>query len=246
MPILTGKVALITGGSRGIGAAIVERLANDGASVAFTYTASSEKADQIVQSIRAKGGNVIAIAANAADPTAIKQAITQTAKQFGGLDIVVNNAGIKCFGPIAELTDELFQQALAINVAAAFYTVREASRLLRDGGRVIFIGSVNSDSMPFPGGSLYSLCKAAIAGFTRGLARDLGPRQITVNNIQPGPVDTDFNPEDGPSANFLKGMMALKRYARPEEIAALVSFLASPAAAQITGTGIKIDGGFDA
>jgi 3-oxoacyl-[acyl-carrier protein] reductase len=237
MPILTGKVALITGGSRGIGAAIVERLANDGASVAFTYTASSEKADQIVQSIRAKGGNVIAIAANAADPTAIKQAITQTAKQFGGLDIVVNNAGIKCFGPIAELTDELFQQALAINVAAAFYTVREASRLLRDGGR---------DSMPFPGGSLYSLCKAAIAGFTRGLARDLGPRQITVNNIQPGPVDTDFNPEDGPSANFLKGMMALKRYARPEEIAALVSFLASPAAAQITGTGIKIDGGFDA
>jgi 3-oxoacyl-[acyl-carrier protein] reductase len=246
MAYLTGKVALVTGGSRGIGAAIATRLAGDGAAVAITYAASPQKADEVVRQIMAKGGRAVALRADAADPVAVKRAVNQAAEEMGGLDIVVNSAGVLATGDIGSFPEEAFERMLAVNVRSVFYTVREAARHLRDGGRVILIGSVNSDSMPFPGGSVYSLTKGAIASFTRGLARDLGPRGITVNNIQPGPIDTEMNPSDGPSAEFLKGLMALKRFGHVDEIAGLVSYLAGPEGAFITGTGIKIDGGFDA
>jgi 3-oxoacyl-[acyl-carrier protein] reductase len=246
MAKLTGKAALVTGGSRGIGAAIARRLAADGAAVALTYAASPAKAEEVVRSIRAEGGTAVAIQADAADAGAAKHAVARAVEQLGGLDVVVNNAGVAVVKEVGEFADEEFERMLSVNVRSAFYTVREASRHLRDGGRVIFIGSVNSDSMPFAGGSVYALTKAAVAGFTRGLARDLGKRGITVNNIQPGPIDTELNPAGGPASEFLKGLMAVKRFGRADEVAALVSFLAGPEGAFITGAGLKIDGGFDA
>ena len=246
MSKLIGKVALVTGGSRGIGAAIARRLADDGAAVAITYSASNQSVDEIVRSIRADGGKAIAIRADAADVAAVKHAVAHTVEELGGLDIVVNNAGVAVMNDIAQFSDDDFERMLSINVRSVFYTVREAARHLRDGGRVILIGSVNSDSMPFAGGSVYALTKGAVASFARGLARDLGPRGITVNNIQPGPVDTDMNPATGPFAATMIGLMALKRYGHVSEIAGLVSFLAGPDGAFITGAGLKIDGGFDA
>jgi 3-oxoacyl-[acyl-carrier protein] reductase len=246
MANLSGKAALVTGGSRGIGAGIARRLAADGATVAFTYSASPDKADALATSISESGGKAVAIRADAADPTAVKRAVAQAVERLGGLDIVVNSAGVLATGDITQFSDEDFERMLAVNVRSVFYTVREAAKHLRDNGRVILIGSVNSDSMPFPGGSVYALTKGAVASFTRGLARDLGPRGITVNNIQPGPVDTEMNPANGPASEFLKGLMALKRYGHVDDVAALVSFLAGPEGAFITGAGIKIDGGFDA
>lgn len=246
MSTLTGKAALVTGASRGIGAAIARRLAADGADVAITYSSSPLKADALVKELQSKGGKAFAIQADGTDVAAIKRGVAEAVKQLGGLDIVVNNAGIATMNEIGKFTDEQFEQILAINVRAAFYIIREASLHLRDNGRVILIGSVNSDSVPFPGASVYALTKGAIASFTRGLARDLGPRGITVNTIQPGPINTDLNPDSGPDAEFLKKFMAIKRYGHPEEIAGLVSHLAGPEGAFITGAGIKIDGGFDA
>jgi 3-oxoacyl-[acyl-carrier protein] reductase len=246
MAKLTGRVALVTGASRGIGAAIARRLAADGAAVAITYAASPQKAEEVVASIAAAGGNAVAILADAVDSAAIKRAVAQTVEQFSGLDILVNNAGMFHMASISEFPDEQFERMLAINVRSVYYTTREAARHLRDGGRIINIGSVNSDTMPFAGGSVYALTKGAVAGFTRGLARDLGPRGITVNNIQPGPVETEMNPSNGPAAEGLKGFMAIKRFARVDEIAGLVSYLAGPEGAFITGAGLKIDGGFDA
>jgi 3-oxoacyl-[acyl-carrier protein] reductase len=246
MAKLAQKVALVTGGSRGIGAAIAKRLAEDGAAVAITYSASAERADGVVRAIRGKGGKAVAIKADAADGSAAKGAVLQTIEQLGALDIVVNNAGIIAIGEIGQFPEQEFERMLAVNVRSVFYIVREASLRMRDGGRIIFIGSVNSDSVPFPGASVYALTKGAIAGFTRGLARDLGGRGITVNNIQPGPIDTESNPASGPFAETMKGFMALKRYGHAEEVAGLVSFLAGPEGAFITGAGIKIDGGFDA
>ena len=246
MGALGGKVALVTGGSRGIGAAVAERLAEGGAAVAITHAHSAAKADAVAAKIVAHGGRAIVIQADAADPAAAKRAVAETAERLGSLDIVVNNAGLGVMGEITRYADADFEAMLSVNVRAAFYTVREAAMVMRDGGRIIFIGSVNSDTMPFAGGSVYALTKGAIASFTRGLARDLGPRGITVNNIQPGPVDTEFNPADGPNAGFLKSLMAVKRFASAGEVAGLVVFLAGPDGAFITGAGIKIDGGFDA
>jgi 3-oxoacyl-[acyl-carrier protein] reductase len=243
---LTGKVALVTGASRGIGAAIAKGLAADGASIAITYTSSPQKADEVVRAIEAAGGKALAIQADSADAAAVNNAVTSTVKKFGRLDILVNNAGVLALGPIEEFKVEDFDRLIAINVKGVFLATQAAVRHMKDGGRIINIGSVNSDSMPFAGGSVYALTKGAVASFTRGLARDLGPRGITVNNIQPGPIDTDMNPADGAFAPQLKELMALKRYGHGNEIAALVSFLASPEAGFITGTGIKIDGGFDA
>ena len=243
---LTGKVALVTGGSRGLGAAIAQRLAHDGATVAITYTSSPQKADEVVLAIESAGGKALAIRADSADVEAVKNAVTETVKAFGRLDILVNNAGIAVMAAIDEFSMDDFDRLIAVNVKGVFVATQEAVRHMTEGGRIVMIGSVNSDLVPFVGGSVYALTKGAIASFTRGLARDLGPRGITVNNIQPGPIDTDMNPAEGPFADSLKSTMALQRYGRAEEVAAMVSYLASPEAAFVTGASLKIDGGFAA
>jgi 3-oxoacyl-[acyl-carrier protein] reductase len=243
---LSNKVALITGASRGIGAAIAKRLAADGAAVAITYSSSPGKADEVVRAIEAAGGKALAIQADAADEKAVRAAVTKTISTFGGIDILVNNAGVALLSPIEKFSIEDFDKSIAINVRSLFIATQEASKHLRDDGRIIHIGSTNSDRMPFAGGSVYALTKAALVGFTKGLARDLGPRRITVNNIQPGPVNTDMNPENGPFAESLKSLMALKRYGTGDEIAGMVSYLASAEAAYVTGASLLIDGGFAA
>ena len=243
---LTGKVALVTGGSRGLGAAISKRLASDGASVAITYTSSPQKADEVVRAIESNGGHALAIRADSADAEAVRNAVAATVQAFGGLDILVNNAGIATLAPIDEFKLAEFDRLIAVNVRGVFVAAQEAVRHMKQGGRIINIGSVNSDLMPFAGGSVYALTKGAVASFTRGLARDLGPRGITVNNIQPGPVDTDMNPADGPFAESMKSLVALGRYGQGDEVAAMVSYLAGPEAAFVTGASLKIDGGFAA
>ena len=243
---LTGKVALVTGGSRSIGAAIAKRLASDGASVVITYSASAKQADEVVRDIQSAGGKALAVKADAADEKAVRAAVTKTVAEFGGIDILVNNAGALAIAPIEQFSIEDFDKSIAINVRGVFVATQEASKHLRDGGRIIHIGSTNSDRMPFAGGSVYALTKSAIVGFTKGLARDLAPRNITVNNVQPGPVNTDMNPENGPFAETMKSLMALKRYGRTDEIAGMVSYLAGPEAAYVTGASLLIDGGFAA
>ncbi|MBD2413267.1 oxidoreductase [Nostoc calcicola FACHB-389] len=243
---LTGKVALVTGGSRGLGAAIAKRLAEDDAAVALTYTSSPQKADEVVRAIESAGGRALAIRADSADVEAVKNAVAETVKAFGRLDILVNNAGIATIAPIDQFSLEDFDRLVAVNIKGVFVATQEAIRHMGEGGRIINIGSVNSDLMPVAGGSVYALTKGAIASFTRGLARDLGPRGITVNNIQPGPVDTDMNPADGPLADSIKGMIALQRYGHSDEIAGMVSYLASAEAGFVTGASLKIDGGFTA
>jgi 3-oxoacyl-[acyl-carrier protein] reductase len=246
MPALTGKSALVTGASRGIGAAIAKRLAKEGADVAITYSASSERAQQLVQEITGDGGRALAIKADAIDQSAVRDAVTTTAKQFGKLDILVNNAGVVSLGSIADFSPDDFEKALSVNVRSVFTAIQAALPHMPDGGRIITIGSVNSERMPFQGGSVYALTKGAVASFTKGLARDLGERNITVNNIQPGPVDTEANPASGPFADTLLGLMALKRYGHADEIAAMTAYLAGPEAGYITGASLLIDGGFAA
>jgi 3-oxoacyl-[acyl-carrier protein] reductase len=246
MSTLEGKVALVTGASRGIGAAIAQRLGHDGASVAITYAASRDKAEGVVQSIEAAGSKAVSIHADSGDTEAVKSAVAQTVEKFGRLDILVNNAGIVHLAQIGEFPEAEFERMLAINVRGLFVATQEAVRHMGPGGRIIMIGSINSELMPFPGGSVYALTKGAVAGFTRGLARDLGPRGITVNNLQPGPVDTDMNPSDGSFAGNLRSMIAIERFGRADEIASLVSYLAGPDSAYITGANLRIDGGFSA
>lgn len=246
MAKLNDKVALVTGASRGIGAAIAKRLAQDGAAVAITYSSSPAKANEVVGSITSNGGKAVAIQADSADTDAVKRAVNEVAAKFGKIDILVNNAGILHVAAIDAFPENEFERMLAVNVRSIFIATQEAVRHMSDGGRVIMIGSINSDSVPFQGGSVYALTKGAVAGFTRGLARDLGPRGITVNNIQPGPVDTDMNPAAGPFADGLRAQIAVQRYGKGEEIAGLVSYLAGPEGAYITGAHLKIDGGFTA
>jgi len=243
---LAGKVALVTGGSRGIGAAIARRLARDGAAVAITYVNGQQKAEEVTGAIESGGGQAVAIRADSADANAVKNAVGEAARKFGRLDVLVNNAGIAIIKPADAFSIDEFDRMVAVNIRGVFVAVQEASRHMSDGGRIITIGSVNADRMPFAGGSVYAMTKAAIAGLTRGLARDLGPRGITVNNVQPGPVDTDLNPATGPFAETLKGLMALPRYGQDDEIAAMVSYLAGPEAAFVTGASLTIDGGFGA
>ena len=242
---LAGKVALVTGASRGIGASIARRLAADGAAVAITYTSSPDKADEVVKSIEATGGKAIAIKADSANSEEVRAAVTRTASDLGRLDILVNNAGIAIITPLEELTEDDFVRTFDVNVRALFVASKEAAKHLPEGGRIIHIGSVNSDSAPFPGLTAYSMSKGAVASMTRALARDLGPRGITVNNVQPGPVDTDMNPATGPFADILRGLMPLGRYGHGEEVAGLVAYLAGPDGGYVTGANLKIDGGFD-
>jgi 3-oxoacyl-[acyl-carrier protein] reductase len=243
---LDNKVALIQGGSRGIGAAIVRRLASEGAAVAFTYVSSPDQATELVRGIQAAGGRALAIRADSADAEAVRGAVRQTVEHFGRLDILVNNAGVLAVAPVEEFSMDDFDRILAINVRSVFVASQEAARHLGEGGRIITIGSTNAERMPFAGGAVYAMSKSAIVGLTRGLARDLGPRGITVNNVQPGPVDTDMNPADSEFADSLIGLMAVGRYGRAEEIAAFVAYLAGPETGYVTGASLTIDGGFAA
>lgn len=243
---LTNKRALITGGSRGIGAAIVQRLAREGAHVALTYASSPEQADATAKAARALGVQAIAMQADSAEPGALVAAVERTARELGGLDILVNNAGIAPMAPLEELTLADFDRTMAINVRAVFVAAQAAAKHMKEGGRIINIGSSMAERIPFPGGAVYGMSKAALVGLVKGLARDLGPRGITINNIQPGPVDTDMNPADGEFAETLKKLMAVPRYASVDEIAAMVAYLAGPEAGFITGASLTIDGGFTA
>lgn len=243
---LEGKIAMVTGASRGIGAAIAKRLAQDGAAVAITYSGVQSKAGEVVRAIESAGGRAVAIRADSADADAVKQAVAETVQTLGRLDVLVNNAGVVVLAPLDKFALDDFDRMVAVNVRGVFVATQEAARHMGEGGRIITIGSVNADRMPFEGGGVYAMTKAAVAGLTRGLARDLGPRGITVNNVQPGPVDTDINPANGPFAETLKSFMALKRYGQGAEIAGLVSYLAGPEAGFITGASLTIDGGFSA
>ena len=243
---LSGQVAFVQGGSRGIGAAIVKRLARDGAAVAFTYVSSASKAEELVATITAAGGKALAIRADSADAVAGQHAIRQSVTTFGRLDILVNNAGVLVWGHLEELTLDDLDRTLAVNIRSVFVACQEAAHHMGKGGRIINIGSTNADRIPMAGGSVYAMSKSALVGLTKGMARDLGPRGITVNNVQPGPVDTDMNPADGESAEQLKGMMALARYGKDEEIASFVAYLAGPEAGYVTGASLTIDGGFSA
>jgi 3-oxoacyl-[acyl-carrier protein] reductase len=243
---LAGKTAFVTGGARGIGAAIVERLAREGADVVFTYRGSAELARALAAKIEAAGGRALALQADAADPQAVTQAVDAAVGRFGKVDILVNNAGALMLGPIETFSLEDFDRTLEVNVRAVFLASKAVLTHMPDGGRIINIGSVNADRMPFPGGAAYAMSKSALQGLVRGMARDLGPRNITVNNVQPGPIDTDMNPEDGEFAKMLHGLMALQRHGRPEEVAGMVAYLAGPDAGFVTGAHLTIDGGFGA
>src|SRR2546423_215879 len=243
---LENKRALVTGGSRGIGAAIVKRLAREGADVALTYVSKPDAADEIVEAARALGVRALAIEADSADAGAVAAAVERTVAELGGIDILVNNAGIGVFAPIDDYRLEDFDRTLAVNLRAVFVATQTAVRHMPSGGRVITIGSCNAERMPFAGGAVYAMSKAALVGLVKGLARDLGPRGITVNNIQPGPIDTDLNPADSDFAELMRNQMALPRYGSADEVAAMVAYLVGPEAGFITGASLTIDGGFTA
>ena len=244
---LAGKIALVTGGSRSIGAAIVKRLAADGAKVAFTYVGSPQQAEETASAVQNAGGTALPILADSGDASAVRAAIAQVVATYGALDILVNNAGIALGGgPVDQIGFDDYQRMLAVNVTGVFVATQEAVRHMGQGGRIVHIGSSMTRYANFPGASLYTLTKGAVTGFNRSLARDLGPRGITVNNVQPGPVNTDMNPADGPMAGDMHGLMALDRHAHPDEIAGMVAYLAGPESGMVTGASLLIDGGFAA
>ena len=243
---LSGKRALVTGGSRGIGAAIARQLAADGADVAITYEKSADLAEAVAIEIRAAGRKAVAVQADAGTPAGARAAVEGAVAALGGLDVLVNNAGIGRMGTFADQSLEDIDALLDINIRGVLLTTQEALKHIPDGGRVISIGSNLGDRVAFGGISVYSATKSALESFTRGLARELGPRAITVNLVRPGSTDTDMNPADGPMADTMRAHTALGRYARPEEIATAVAFLAGPGAAYVTGTGILVDGGVNA
>ena len=242
---LKGKTALVQGGSRGIGAAIVKRLASEGAAVAFTYANADTQAKALQDSIINEGGKALAIKADSADPQAIRDAVATAAEKFGTIDILVNNAGVLAVGPLDDFSLDDFERTLNVNVRSVFVASQAVSRQMPEGGRIINIGSINAERA-FAGGAVYAMSKSALVGLTKGMARDLGPRGITVNNLQPGPVDTDMNPATSERAKSRVAMMAVGRYGKAEEIASLVAYLAGPEAGYITGASLSIDGGFGA
>jgi 3-oxoacyl-[acyl-carrier protein] reductase len=246
MAHLTGKSALVTGGSRGIGAAIAKRLAADGASVAITFTKGERAAADVVNAIEIAGGRAIAIQADAADARAVKVAVDRTVAAFGKLDVFVNNAGTAIPKPFEETTQEEIDRVIDINLRGLFIATQAALKRLQDGGRIITIGSCVGERMMTPGLVVYAATKGAVKMFVQGLAREVGARGITVNNIQPGPIDTDLNPAADAWAAPQIANTALKRYGHVDDVAALVAFVAGPEAGYITGTSLTVDGGTNA
>jgi 3-oxoacyl-[acyl-carrier protein] reductase len=243
---LEGKIALITGGSRGIGAAIAKRLAADGAKVAITYTKGAEAAASVVQEIERAGGKAIAIQADAADAGAGKAAVEKTVAAFGRLDVLVNNAGTAIPKTFEETTLEEMNRVLDINLRGVFLATQAALKHMNSGGRIIMIGSAVGERVLVPGLVPYSATKGAVKIFTQGLSREVGSRGITVNNVQPGPIDTDLNPAAGDWAVPQKAVTALNRFGRVDEVAALVAFVAGPESSYITGANLTVDGGMNA
>jgi 3-oxoacyl-[acyl-carrier protein] reductase len=246
MSELAGKVALVTGGSRGIGAAIVQGLARDGAAVAFTYVTAADKAHAVAKQIEVDCGRALVIQADSADPGAVVAAVEQTVQDLGRLDILVNNAGIFIAGPLDELTVDQADRMWAVDVRAVLVASQAAARHMSEGARIITIGSALADRVPAPGMTLYAMAKSALTGLTKGLARDLGPRGITVALVHGGLIDTDMNPADSPAAGFLSSIPVLGRYGRAQDIAALVTHLAGDGGRYVTGAAISVDGGFAA
>ncbi len=243
---LEGKIALITGGSRGIGAAIAKRLASDGATVAITYTKGADAATSVVKEIERAGGKAIAVQADSTDAVAVNAAVEKTAATFGRIDILVNNAGTAIPKKFEETTLEEIDLMFNLNVRGTFVATQAALKHMKNGGRIINIGSCVGERMMTPGLAAYSATKGAVNMFTQGLSREVGSRGITVNNVQPGPINTDLNPAAGDWAAPQKAMTALNRYGTVDEVAALVAFVAGPEASYITGESLTVDGGTNA
>ena len=243
---LEGKAALVTGGSHGIGAAIAKRLAREGADVALTYLSAADRAKAVVSEIEKEGRQGLAIPADGADPKAVVGAVERTVGELGRLDILVNNAGIFPNGPLEDVTLEEVDRTLAVHVRAVFVASQAAAKHMGSGGRIISIGSCFAERVPYAGISLYAMSKSALLGLTKGLARDLGERGITVNLVHPGNTDTDMNPADDPTADEERSLTALGHYGSTEDIAATVAHLAGGGGGYITGTSIAVDGGYAA
>ncbi|MET0336180.1 MAG: SDR family oxidoreductase [Caulobacter sp.] len=243
MQELQNKRALVTGGSRGIGAAIALALADKGADVAITYERSADLAAELVKKIEAKGRKAVAIQADSADPVAIQQSVDKAASALGGLDILVNNAAIARYNNIADFTVADVDALLAVNVRGPVLASKAAIPHLKAGARIINIGSAGADRIVGTPGTVYYMTKSALQAFNRGLAQELGPKDITVNLVQPGSTNTEMNPENGESSDYQRSLIPLGRYGQPEDVAAAVAFLATPAARQITGTILTVDGG---
>jgi 3-oxoacyl-[acyl-carrier protein] reductase len=243
---LAGKVAVVTGGSRGIGAAIAKRLATDGASVAITYTKGADAAASVIKEVERAGGKAIAIQADAADADAVKAAVEKAVATFGRLDVLVNNAGTAIPKTFEEATLEEMDRVININIRGVFVATQAALKHMRDGGRIITIGSSVGERVLVPGLVAYAATKGAVKIFTQGLAREVGSRGITVNNVQPGPIDTDLNPATSDWAEPQKAVTALNRYGHVDEVAAMVAFVAGPEASYVTGANLTVDGGMNA
>jgi 3-oxoacyl-[acyl-carrier protein] reductase len=243
---LDGKVALVTGGSRGIGAAVVRRLAHDGADVVLTYRNNADQAADIVADIKATGRRALAVRADSADAAAARRCVEEAVAEFGRLDILVNNAGLGVLGPVEQLDLDDIDSVLAVNVRGSLLTTQAALAHLGAGGRIITIGSCMAERVAFAGGALYATSKAALTGLTKALARELGPRGITANLVHPGPTDTDMNPSDGPGAEMQQGLTALGHYGDPADVAAAVAYLAGDGGRYVSGAALAVDGGFAA
>jgi 3-oxoacyl-[acyl-carrier protein] reductase len=243
---LEGKIALVTGGSRGIGAAIAKRLASDGASVAITYAKDAGSASAVVKAIEGAGGKAVAIQADAADSAAVRDAVEKTVATLGRLDVLVNNAGTAIPKKFEDATQEELDRVIDINVRGTFVATQAALKHMNNGGRIIMIGSCVGERMMTPGLASYSATKGAVKMFTQGLSREVGDRGITVNNVQPGPIDTDLNPAAGEWATPQVANTALGRYGTVDEVAALVAFVAGPESSYITGANLTVDGGTNA
>lgn len=243
---LKNKVAFITGGSRGMGAAIALRLAAEGADIAFTHSGNhQQKADAVAEQIEKTGRKVMGIVARNENSEELIAALETAVREFGGIDILVNNAGTYALGSLSDLTLEEFNRIMAVNVRAVFVTSKYAAQHMKEGGRIINIGSNLAERVPGEGMSLYAMSKSALIGLTKGAARDLGSRNISVNLLQPGSTNTDMNPEDGEYAPGQKSFMAIRRFAKPEEVAGMVAYLASNESQMITGAVLTMDGGFN-